>query len=97
MVVTSMVAALHATFTTIPKAILPFSSLLLLPALGWGSSVTAVGESHWVNGLVEWDRQVSFHLEVFPGLTCHMKADYDPNNRRECGEKEQAGTPSAVE
>lgn len=32
-----------------------------------------------------------------PCLTYHMKADDDPNNRLECGEKEQGGTPSGVE
>lgn len=34
---------------------------------------------------------------VFPGLTYHMKADDDPNNRLERGGKEQGGTTSSAE
>lgn len=49
----------------------------------------------WCEG-VELGRQVSFCLEMFSGLTYHMKADDDADNRVECGGKEQGGTPSAV-
>lgn len=53
---TSMLTAAQSRSTSIPKkANLPFSSLVLLPALGWGSNVTAVCESHLVNGLVGGD------------------------------------------
>lgn len=45
---------------------------------------------------MELDRQVSFCLEMFSGLTYHMKADDDADNRVECGGKEQGGTPSVV-
>lgn len=45
---------------------------------------------------MELDRQVSFCLEMFSGLTYHMKADDDADNRVESDVKEQGGTPSAV-
>lgn len=32
--------------------------------------------------------------ESVPCLTYYMKADDEPKNRLECGEKEQGGTPS---
>lgn len=58
-----MVALLHTTFTSVLKAILPFCSLILLPALGWGSSSQLYGWMVWWEGM-EWDRQVSFCLEM---------------------------------
>jgi len=50
----------------------------------------------WVGGR-GWDRQVRFHLEMFPGLTCHMNAHDDSDKRVECGGKEQGGTLPAAE
>lgn len=45
---------------------------------------------------MELDRQASFCLEMFSGLTYLMKDDDDVVSRVECGGKEQGGTPSAV-
>lgn len=95
-----MLTAVQGRSTSVPKkAILPFSSLVLLPALGWGSNVTAVCESHWVNGLVGGDGidKLAFAWKLFPGLTNHMDANDDPDNRVERGEKEQGGTLLAAE